>query len=764
MDEQPSMSLGDRIAWTGIVLVSILCVMRAMIEHDPFPWWSSDPFVFAPPIIGLTPRWALLLNLGIILASFLTLVGQHLRGFGVSKLNAILIAIGAIVLGYHASVDVERVLDSSTIAAVICVLVAGSQIHTIAGATKVIGGILLGFALMLTSIGVYEVFITHPETIKMYEQSRDSFLAARGWSPDSFEAMSYERRLSNPEPIAWFGLTNVFASFVAASGAGLITLAASSWKRDRTLSAISIGGAIVSTFGLYLCGSKGGYAVFVLGVSLGLIFVTRPKLTRGHVLIGLCLLVILGLIVRGVIGESLGERSLLFRYQYLIGALKVWMADPIHGIGPGMFQDGYALLKPALSPEDVASPHNVVFSWIATLGLGGVALVAHLVRSVGRSAAPRDDDLYESPALPAEQLIKASLLIVLVPAIVALRVQAPVLAQSGLITFFIGASLWIILAISIVRSELPEHMIRAVFFIFGGVLLIHSMIEVTGTMIVSAPIWALGIGVLVRTEQTSSRIGSLIVSACTIGMCVVFAMQWIPINRWERSLHASARDAQVLAEVHGSLNALEYASQPEILLDNASNSLGSLLGSPVGRSLDEIVNAMQQAEFLARQQAADDLVAALEARSTHTPTRIAISQQLLWIASVYQGIGQEPQSVVIWDQAIGLFEDEDLDAQGHRWLASILLGRASAFRDDPERTSWLTQAVRQSELAFALTPHDPHLAHQIMALHLELERGDDAQIWAQRAMDLHDQMRLDPIRGLSAGELEQARRILDGVE
>lgn len=764
MDERASMSLGDRIAWTGIVLVSILCVMRAMIEHDPFPWWSSDPFVFAPPIIGLTPRWALLLNVGIILASFLTLAGQHLRGFGISNLNTILIAIAMIVLGYHASLDLERVLDASTIAAVICVLIAGSQIHTIAGATKVIGGILLGFALMLTSIGVYEVFISHPETIKMYERSRDSFLAARGWSPDSFEALSYERRLSNPEPIAWFGLTNVFASFVAASGAGLLTLALASRKELRSVAVVSLCGALISIFGLYLCGSKGGYGVFLLGGALGVVFIARPKLIDARIILGLCVVVIVGLIVRGVIGESLGERSLLFRFQYLIGAIRVWFVDPILGIGPGNFQDGYALLKPALSPEDVASPHNVVFSWIATLGLGGIALVAYLVRSVGGATIQRTDGLDESPSLPTEQLIKVSLLVMLVPAIIALRVQAPVLAQSGLIAFFIGAGLWITIAIVIVRSDLTEHMIRIALFIFGGVLLIHSMIEVTGTMIVSAPIWALGIGVFVRTKRTSSRIGSLIVSACIIGMCAVFAGQWIPMNRWERALHGSARDAQVLAEVHGSLNALEYASQPEILLNDASSTLSSMLGTPVGRSIDEIVNAMQQAEFLARQQAADDLVEALDARPTHTPTRIAISQQLLWIASVYQGIGQEPQSVVIWDQAIGLYEGEEMDAQGHRWLASILLGRSSAFRDDPDRSVWLTEAVLQSELAFAQTPHDPHLAYQIMSLHLELEQGGDAQIWAQRAMDLHEQMRLDPIRGLSAGELEQAQRTLDGVE
>lgn len=758
------MPLGDRIAWTGIVLVSILCVMRAMIEHDPFPWWSSDPFVFAPPIVGLTPRWALLLNVGIILASSLTLVGQHLRGFAVSKLSAILLVIGLGALGYHASVDLERVLDTSTIAAVICALIVGSQIDTVPGAFRVLGGLLVGFALMLSSVGVYEVFITHPETMKMYEQSRESFLAARGWSTGSFEALSYERRLANPEPIAWFGLTNVFASFVAASGAGLMTLAFASWKQNRSTAVLAIVGGLISVFGLYLCGSKGGYAVFAIGVALGVCFVFRPRLARGYVIVGLCVLVIMGLIVRGVVGESLGERSLLFRFQYMIGALKIWLADPFWGIGPGMFQDGYALLKPTLSPEDVASPHNVVFAWIATLGLGGIALVAYLMRAVGGSPLASADEPEVPIAMNREQMVKVCLLAVLLPAIVALRVQAPVLAQSGLVAFFVGAGLWLTAALVIVRSRCTDQTIRISLMAFSAVLIIHSMIEVTGTLIVSAPIWALGVGMMIRSRRSKSTMGTVGVFVCVSLLGAVLVAQWIPINRWERTLHASARDAQVIAEVQGALNELEYASRPEILLDGASNELSSMLGVPVGRSLDEIVSVLHQAEFLARQQAADELMGALEARPDHTPTRIAISQQLLWIASVYQGVGQEPQSVQMWDQAIGLFEGENLDAKGHRWLSSILFGRASAFRDAPDREGWLMDAIRHGELAHALTPHDPHLAFRIMTIHLELGQQDGAEEWAQRALDLHEQTRLDPLRGLSVDELDQAELVMDRAE
>lgn len=755
MDEHRPLTLGEKVAWTGTVLVGLLCILRAMIEHDPFPWWSSDPFVFAPPIVGLTPRWALLLNIGIVLASFVMLVGQHLRGIGLGTSQGILTAIGLGTIAYHASADLERVLDASTIAAVICALLVGMQAFTLPGATRVLGAVILGFGTMITAIGIYEVYVTHPETMRMYEQTRDSFLAARGWSPDSFEAMSYERRLGNPEPIAWFGLTNVFASFVAATGSALITLGVAAWRDKRTLSGVSFAGALISVIGLSLCSSKGGYAVFLIGVAFGLLVLLKPRVPGGRVMIGLCVLVLLTLVARGLIGESLGERSLLFRFQYLVGSVRVWLADPVLGIGPGMFQDGYALLKPALSTEDVATPHNVAFAWIATLGAGGIALVMMLARALIYQPRATEAIPEEQSGLAKDQLIKLGLLIIVIATLISLRMQIPVLTQTGLIPILVGLVGWCIITASVTRSELPDQVLRAVLLVLGGVLLVHAMIEVSGSLIVSAPLWGLGVGLAIRPAPSgkTTRVGNSIAALTMIALSIILLARWAPINRWERSLHASAERAHVIAEVNSALNALEFAPVPERLLDRAAQQLSTLLGTQIDNSLDSVVNTMHQAEFLSREEATGSLLQALEARPTHTPSRIAISQQHLWLASVLQGVGQTEQASREWDRAVKLFETERLDTQGHRWLSSIQSGRASAYRDAPERDAWLREAVRNAEIAMSQTPHDPHLAHQIMMLHLELEDAEQARIWGLRAIELHDQTRLDPIRGLSDSEL-----------
>ncbi len=754
--------MGDRVVWVGLVATLMLCLARAMIEHDPFPWWSSDPFVFAPPLTGLTPRWALLLNSCILLSSTLTVVGQFLRGRPASLLQSILILIGFAVIGYHAQADLERTLDASTIAGVIAALVAAATASTLPGAPRVLGGVCVGFAIMLTLVGAYEVYVSHPQTLEIYEQGRDSFLSARGWSEGSFEALSYERRLRNPEPVAWFGLTNVFASFVAASAGALFTFGLGCYRTHRSYALAYFFAALACGYGVYLCNSKGGFAVLAIGIAMGAATQTRIRdRLNGQTLLILCGLTIGALLVRGMLGEAIGERSLLFRYQYLVGAMNIWIADPLLGCGPGLFQDQYALLKPALSPEDVASPHSVLFAWIATLGIGGVALCVVLCRSVLRYDMDTPEHITAGPG--PTPLIKLASLLIALACLVSLQMQTAVLGAMDLAPILMGMLIWIGLAAFTIRPTVPDQVLRAGVLVAAGVLLVHAMIEVTGTLIVSAPLWAfmLGLAAQERKPRGSSHLGH----ACTAGgglvLTAVLLAMWAPLNRWERSLHAGAHDAVPIADVRALVNGLEYTATPEIDADRISSALSSLLGVPVGRSLDSIIPALNQAEFSARSASVEDLRDAIDAFPSHTPTRIAASQQLLWIASIQIGVGRPEDASRSWDKATELFAHKPLDAQGERWLGNIWLGRVSAFPESTERERWLREAIDAFEGAYERTPNDPHLSLRIMTLWLELGSRREAVEWAERSLSIHERMRLDPIRGLDEAALAQARDVAE---
>jgi hypothetical protein len=762
-DADQPLSKWDKLAWLGTMVIALLCLSRAMVEHDPFPWWSSDPFVFSPPITGLTPRWALLFNAVLMGSAAVTLWAHLNRGFSISKLDAVLIALGLGAISYHMFIDLERTLDASTIGAVVCVLVTISSAHTLRGGIRVLSAAILTMPMMLVCVGLYEVYVSHPETLRIYEQTRDSFLAARGWSEGSFEALSYERRLRNPEPLAWFGLTNVFASFVAAGAAALFTLAISHWKNDRNRAGLFAMGGFVCAFGVFLCASKGGYALLLVGLLLGAMITLSPtKRLNGKAIIALCVVVLLGLTIRGFIGESLGERSLLFRSQYLAGSINIWLENPLLGAGPGMFQEQYTLLKPELSPEDVATPHSVWFAWLATLGLGGIALITHLIRSIASTSIQSGDDFIEPSSTEWTSWTKLALVLTAIPMLFSLRMQDAVLSAAELGPLMIGLMLWITSAVVFVRLKLSESQIRTAVFVFASVLMIHAMIEVTGTLIVSAPLWALGLGLCIKTKKSAihTKTATLITLLAITVSTVIALVRWVDFNRWEQNLHLGAREASSIAQIHSALNALEYSQTPQNDIQQISQMLSGLIDQPVSASFDSIIPALNQAEFVARTQSIDRLDLSLAARPTHSPTRIAISQQLLWLASLNQSLGYDAQATQYWDRATGLFENGLFDTKAERWASSIWAGRVSAFPDAPERDVWLRTSFLHAQQAFSGTPHDSKLALRLMELAIELDETESARSWAQEAVDIHQRMRLDPLRGLNPSELGRAKAIL----
>src|SRR5690606_17826863 len=80
--------------------------------------------------------------------------------------------------------------------------------------------------------------------------------------------------------------------------------------------------------------------------------------------------------VQGLLGTRAGDLSLLFRWFYFRTAGVIFGHEPLVGVGPGGFQAAYQLHKPAISPEDVSDPHNLLLSLVAMLGVGGAALGA----------------------------------------------------------------------------------------------------------------------------------------------------------------------------------------------------------------------------------------------------------------------------------------------------------------------------------------------------------------------------------------------------
>jgi len=768
--------LGTSFVWIGLVSMCVLVFIRTMVEYDAFPNWSADPFLFSLPITGITPKLALMLNLSVVGSCCLSLVGMIFRKDELPLITSVMMIVGISVLGVHSYLRMNTFLDGSNLLAIMSVLFVTSFAHKFDSVHKVLITLVVSFGVLLTIHGGYEMLVEHPLTVQNYEMNRDSFLASRGWASDSFQTRSYERRLYQPEPIAWFGLTNVFASFVGAGAAGLFALGWRLKSSSRLWSVIILAG-LISFSGLLLTQAKGGVGAFVLGMSLFVLSQWFKKIKidgRATIAISIALLGIV--MLRGLIGERVGELSLLFRWQYIVGSLRMFFEHPFIGVGPGAFQEHYAIVKPALSPEDVASAHSIPFDLIAQLGVGGLACIWVFMNTVWR-ARPQLSSCDKPTTclfLPSRIQTQITLGIIALSSVISIRFAAGVIDANSLVMQVFATLAWagivyLILNLLSTVTDISRSAVHFSIFAAASVIVIHSMIEVTGTWYVSGMLWALIVGLSAtqtKTKDESNKSNNLdkalpILVCLALGFIgILFALRVPTVSAWERELGFASDAASKVANVRGMLDELEFSDQPNILLDEISTELAYLLDDSVEPTIDAVISALYSTELNARKIASEHLINATTHYPTHSPTYIAASEQLLWLAARAAADGNAEEAENIWVQIIDLLETgarKSGISSADRWLGSVLIGRADTFIDDPRRESWLIAAQSAYEQAFERAPHSVQLAVRLMDLADELSETEQSRSWALIAQKLHNESRLDPLRGLDESDLFRVR-------
>lgn len=402
----------------ALLLILFPTSLRVLLVNDPFPIWDVSPFKFPAPSVGVPPTLAMTLDVMAIVGAAMALVVSGMR---VRLLEQLLLAAGGVVVAIHALAVDGGSLDNLRLGSCwVSALAAGIGVRSLASdpmVRKWIFALVMACAMPLAVQSLVQVFVEHPATVASYRANPQAFLDAQGWTPGSAMAKNYERRLMQPEATGWFGMANVHATFAAAFVIGWVGVVMGpaierrlangrdSKKTNRQRSKASdadvkppirgesvlIGLMVVLAVAmLVLTRSKGGLAACVLGLGmLGAGWVVLPRVmerVRGNLrlervigvtppLLGpLVAIGVIGLIaVRGMIGTSIGELSLLFRWFYISAATRIFGEQPLLGVGPADFRPAYELAKNPLSPEEVTSPHSVVFDWISMLGVGGLA-------------------------------------------------------------------------------------------------------------------------------------------------------------------------------------------------------------------------------------------------------------------------------------------------------------------------------------------------------------------------------------------------------
>lgn len=780
----------------GLWVVLACALLRCLVAPEPFPYWDIDPGRVVLPVTGLTPTMSVGIDVVTIFAGGAALLGEVLAGFPVLLLPVMLWLLGCCGAAVHGLALRSGSIDDLRIGATWCAAMttglAAMHVCRDPKLKRVTLAAAIGIIAILAAKGLVQVFYEHAETVARYQRDKAAFWQSQGWTAGSVQVKNFERRLNQPEATGWFGLSNVFATFAASTCVMLTGCAILAWREARvkrrmpdgwagvlTLAALAALGAVV------LAGGKGGFTVAGLGLAMLAVFmlIQRGPATRrisarlgGILAIGLVVAALGAVVLRGMLGTRVGELSLLFRWFYMEGAARAFVETPssmLWGTGPDGFRDAYMRLKPAMSPEEVTSPHSVLLDWGATLGVFGLAwggLWLSWVWSLGKAIGPATESSQTSKGT-------SELLPPIKPEgwFAALAVAAAVLGatwferalgspeQAGV--RLVGLAAWIGVTLAILQLLRVSKTAAAMVCIGALAAAAHSQIEVT-------PVWSgstCWIALMLAAagaptgppRKPRREDAGLIAPVFAIALAGVLA--WLGLTRvsgWEGSLGEASEHMRPLAEVRTRwLNIQSAALLQGDSKERLASDLGKLTNSSEPRSDQEVEGALTRLAMKACAEAADSLNAAVVLAPRHFATTEALCRVLMEKAGAESVLGQ--------DALFAASEARALDAAqtlaNRRPTASVfgLIGNIHAAKFDAHRDpAALAAAVSAWNQAAKLDPYGTSFPLRIFRQLVEAGKARDARPYATKLLELNELLSLDPLKKLSDDELKSIRKVL----
>ncbi len=813
----PDLASSFRLIALALVLFPIFA--RAMSLLSMLPGWDLDPLIMPMPFSGIGPAESITLDvIALVGAAFLAAFAPR-PAQRVDWLIVILFTIGAAAVLLHACVSAghaepgtlgNRRIGASWLSAI---LSAGAlwlcrrdqSLHRVAAA------VLLGFVAMLVAKAAQQIFIEHPQTVQAYRSDPARYLAGQGLLPGTPMARSFERRLLQPEATGWFGLANVFATLMAAAtviAAALVVLA--HLRRPRLPSApiaIIALSTLAALFGLLTAGAKGGALAAAVGFTGFLLAAASPRITlsaRSRSLLGSAfgLAAVLGpialIFIRGQIGERWSELSLLFRWFYIQGASRIFAAHGL-GVGPDGFQQAYLLAKPPISPEEVTSPHSIMFDWLADLGIPGIAWIALLLiaaAAIGRVLAATSQAPPEPttpiPAAPADR--SETRFILLIPGLATLLaawLERGAVTPDGALVRLIGLASWCAVAWAVLNIARAVPAWPIAFAAGAAAILAHIQIDVAATWPQSTCLIFILIALAasaLRTQPPDLDAPSPPVAArrrrlpATWALSLVAALAALLLFphrtwQWQADMLAGKQSLEQVADLNKRFEALatgDSAVSPSDLAESVAAALRqrsqqtSAAPIPTPRTGEELRFAMATLESIDLDTAARHLLAAATKHPAEWRTRREASRLYLRAASAAQATGDQRLQQRHLHSAISAMGLPDPlkpaprlaptgTASEWRWLGIVYLNQADTATDPTQNGLAGQGAAASFQRAAGLDPYNLEIALRLMRVYTQLGDAAAAAKWANKVLELDPLMRLDQAaRGLTDSERTEA--------
>lgn len=785
-----------RLASLAVLLGCLM--LRAIVSYDPFPGWADDPTRLPAALTAMGPAGSSLVDAVMLLASAAVVAlaaRPRCPGDFVWWVLALIATVSGLVLSRTHTGDVDNLalgLDwSAAMFGGLAIFVSARD----ATCRRVSAAVLLGLVGLLVSRAGVQYLVENPQAYQDFLRSKQVVLAAHGWGLDSPLTRSFERRVSQADAGGWFGLSNVLGSVAAGCSVAFLCLSIRTWRslhhsgesrRDAGLWLLLLGVAASSTT-LAFSMSKG--AMVAAGGGMALLALSHLKLrpVAGRVLGLACIAGPLGLVViRGLIGTRLHELSLLFRWFYMQGAARI-IAGPggWTGVGPGGFQDQYMLFKPAISPENVSSPHSILLDCLAAFGIFGLAWGAVIVlgaMSAGTGLVPIEPSTRAGNA-PARGSMRGELRLVVaiaaIPTVLAAFVELEIASEWSTAVRLFGLVAYALAAAGVLLALRRDPVGARVAIAVGALtVLAHAQIDMVGTTPGSSA-WFFGLLALaaapgaVREEDSGPDKPARADASDFLrfvpplsAIAVVASLAWCatPLRRlwlWEREL----RDAAVMVRPIPFANMLatrtNLGTEHERLVE-AADILAKALDRKVGPSLAEVAAGAQLARVTLVDRAIPKLIAACDLMPGHFGTHQATSEQMLTQGLLKRSLGDEDAGVALLGRS-GSVMEEFVQRRPEKATAWAWLGLVS--RRLAETGRFPISGATALDAYLQAVEGDPHGVVNIPPLvELEREHGrvDQARKWANEGLARNALLHLDPMAQLTAEQVSRLRDVVGG--
>ncbi|MBM4107599.1 MAG: hypothetical protein FJ255_02115 [Phycisphaerae bacterium] len=759
-------SLGAAARAVGLAPCVVVPGLLALTTYDPFPGWGTDPAILPSPIMGIGPAGLTQSGVIMVLGLAVYVLGCAVDGRRFSLWQFVLFVVGAAAAFGHVAVRQTITVENIALgSAWTGAMAAGLTVAHAGGdptCRRLIAAALAGVVAAMVVKGGVQVLVEHPNTVAEYRATREAFLASQGWEPGSAMAAAFERRLFQPEATGWFGLANVYSTFAAWGVVFAAGLTAGAWS-DRSARGLAWIGVVLlaAIAGLAMGGAKGGYAAAVGGVAIvALAWRRRSRAGAGPgswplvVGLGAVAAPLAAVWLRGLVGERVGELSLLFRWFYMEGAARIIVEHPLMGVGPAGFKDAYLLAKPALSPEEVTSPHSVLFDWVACLGVGGLAWVALLgawALRAGRNALASGASPDGSPARDdrAESRLRVALLAGwAVVVLFAVGQESGGVGPEALLARVAGAAAGIGVGMWVLRGRAPLTWVVAPAAL---AVIAHAQVEMTAAHPTAAALLMVAIGlgagsVAGPRRDRAPTWPAALGAALLVGAVNAMQVRAVEVRRWQAGVESASR---LIAEPTDLLRRLSLAGgpggEPVSAVVRDAQALGPSAPSEP-RRLAEWVDA----ERTRRLGAARGMMVNRLSRQTidHFETLRAASRLALIESRAAAATGESPHSMHLRTEASSTAvtgtELFPASSQAWAWLATV---RAEAGGG--------ASVIGALQRAAALDPHGLTIKVRLADACAKAGLSIEAEAWAWRALEADRNLRLDPLRRLS--DLERAR-------